>query len=256
VADHHRLAAALGDAVALLPSEGIVERLREQKEPDEIATLRRAAAITDAALAAVLPRLRPDQSEREAAWMLEVALREGGAEAPSFPIIVAAGPNAAFPHHRPGDDPLGTDRPIVIDMGARVDGYHADLTRTVVLGEADERLREIYGIVREAQRRAIAGLRAGARTDELDALARDHIAAAGYGANFGHGLGHGVGLDIHEGPGLRRAPVNGQGTPLQAGVVTSIEPGIYLEGWGGVRIEDLALVTADGCELLSAAAYL
>jgi Xaa-Pro aminopeptidase len=125
--------------------------------------------------------------------MLEVALREGGAESPSFPIIVAAGPNAALPHHRPGDDALGVGRPIVIDMGARLDGYHADLTRTVALGAPDARLREVYAIVHAAQRRAIAGLRPGLRADEADALARDHIAAAGFGDNFGHGLGHGVG---------------------------------------------------------------
>jgi Xaa-Pro aminopeptidase len=256
VADHERLARALGDAVALVPSEGLVEGLRERKDADEIATLRRAAAITDAALAAVLPRLRPEQSEREAAWMLEVALREGGAESPSFPIIVAAGPNAALPHHRPGDDALGVGRPIVIDMGARLDGYHADLTRTVALGAPDARLREVYAIVHAAQRRAIAGLRPGLRADEADALARDHIAAAGFGDNFGHGLGHGVGLDIHEGPGLRRAPPGGQGAPLEAGMVTSVEPGIYIEGWGGVRIEDLAVITAAGCELISHAPYL
>lgn len=256
VAEHGRLAAAMRNSVELVPSEGVVEALRERKDADEIATLRRASAITDAALAAVLPQLRPDQTEREAAWMLEVAMRERGAEAPSFAIIVAAGENAALPHHRPGDTPLGTDRPIVIDMGARVDGYHADLTRTVVLGTPDARFWEIYTTVHEAQRRAIAGLRAGARTDEVDALARSHIAAAGFGDNFGHGLGHGVGLDIHEGPRLAIAAAARPGTPLQAGMVTSVEPGIYVEGWGGVRIEDLALVTEDGCELLSSAPYL
>jgi Xaa-Pro aminopeptidase len=256
VAEHGRLTAALGDSVELTPSTGLVERLREIKDAAEIATLRRAAAITDAAIAAVLPQLRPDHSEREAAWMLEVAMRERGAAGPSFSIIVAAGPNGAQPHARPGDEPLGEGRPIIIDMGALLDGYHADLTRTVCIGAPDARLREIYPIVLEAQRRAIAGLRAGALTAAVDALARDHIAAAGYGEQFGHGLGHGVGLDIHEGPSVRRAPEGSQGQPLQAGMVTSVEPGIYLEGWGGVRIEDLALVTEDGCELLSTAPYL
>jgi len=251
VAEHAKLVAALGGAVELLPSEGMVEGLRELKDADELATLRRAAAITDAALAAVLPQLRPEQREREAAWMLEVALREAGAEAVSFAIIVAAGPNAALPHHFPGDGLLGAGRPIVIDMGARLDGYHADLTRTITLGPPDARFHEIYAIVLEAQRRAIAGLRAGALSSDVDALAREHITAAGYGPQFGHGLGHGVGLDIHEAPGLRRAPPNGAGAPLRAGMVTSVEPGIYLEGWGGVRIEDLALVTKDGSELLS-----
>jgi Xaa-Pro aminopeptidase len=253
VADHARLAAALGDGVVLAPCEGVVETLREVKDAGEVAALRRAAALTDAALAAVLPRLSPEHSEKQAAWMLESTMRELGADGPSFDIIVAAGPNAALPHHRPGDDALGAGRPIVIDMGALVAGYHADLTRTVVLGEPDARFREIYAIVLEAQLRAIGGLRPGVRGDEVDALAREHIAAAGYGDKFGHGLGHGVGLDIHEGPQLRRAPAGGKGAALEAGMVTSVEPGIYLEGWGGVRIEDLALVTDGGCEVLSAA---
>lgn len=253
VADHGRLAAAVGASLELVPCEGVVEALRELKDADEVASLRRAAALTDAGLAAVLPGLRPEHTERQVAWMLEAAMREAGADGPSFEIIVAAGPNAALPHHRPGDEALGVGRPIVIDMGALYAGYHGDLTRTVVLGEPDERFREVYAIVLEAQARAIAGLRPGARADEVDALARGHIAAAGYGAQFGHGLGHGVGLDIHEGPSLRRAPAGGQGAPLQAGMVTSVEPGIYIEGWGGVRIEDLALVTAGGCELISGA---
>jgi len=184
--------------------------------------------------------------------MLEVAMRVGGAEAVAFPIIVAAGPNGAQPHASAGDTPLGSGRPIVIDMGARVDGYHADLTRTIVLGEPDARFRELYAIVRDAQARTIAGLRPGLPAHEADALARDYIAAAGYGEHFGHGLGHGVGLNIHEGPSLRRS-ATGSSAPLRPGMVTSVEPGIYLEGWGGIRIEDLVLITEGGCEVLSQA---
>jgi Xaa-Pro aminopeptidase len=253
VADHANLAGALGDALALLPCQGVVEGLRQLKDAAELAVLRRAVAITDAAITAVTPRLRPEQTEREAAWMLELAMREGGADEPGFPIIVAAGPNADMPHYHPGDEPLGEGRPIVIDMGARLDGYHADLTRTILLGTPDDQFWAIYDIVLEAQRRALAGLRPGALSSDVDALAREHIAAAGYGANFGHGLGHGVGLNIHEGPQLRRASPEAPGAPLQAGMVTSIEPGIYLPGWGGIRIEDLVLVTADGHEVLSMA---
>jgi Xaa-Pro aminopeptidase len=255
VAEHRGLAKALDEVAALEPAEGLVEALRELKDAEELATLRRAIAITDAAIVAVVPQLRPAHSERQAAWMLEVAMREGGADALSFAIIVAAGPNSARPHARPGDDLLGSGRPIVIDMGALVGGYHADLTRTVCIGEPDAQFWSIYEIVLGAQRRALAGLRPGLRCNEADALAREHIAAAGYGAHFGHGLGHGVGLDIHEGPALRRAaPGREQSGPrLQVGQVTSVEPGIYLEGWGGVRIEDLALITADGCEVLSRA---
>ncbi|GAB4429426.1 MAG: aminopeptidase P family protein [Chloroflexi bacterium OHK40] len=253
VAEHGRLSDALGGGVALLPADGLVEGLREQKDEAELVALQRAIAITDQALATVLPQLTPATTERQAAWLLEVAMREGGAEALSFPPIVASGPHAALPHWQPVDEPLGAGRPIVIDMGARFGGYHADLTRTVVLGEPDGRFEAIYGLVLAAQQRAIAGLRAGLRTDEADALARDHIAAAGHGEHFTHGLGHGVGLNIHEGPGLRRAAPGGQGTPLRAGMVTSVEPGVYIEGWGGVRIEDLVLITADGCEVLSRA---
>jgi Xaa-Pro aminopeptidase len=253
VADHANLAASLGDAVELLPCEGVVEGLRQVKDTAELALLRHAAAITDAAITAVTPQLRPEHGEREAAWMLELAMREGGADEIGFPIIVAAGPNAAMPHYHPGDAPLGEGRPIIIDMGARLAGYHADLTRTIVLGTPDDQFWAIYDIVLEAQRRALAGLRPGALSSDVDALAREHIAAAGYGANFGHGLGHGVGLNIHEGPQLRRAGPETAGAPLQAGMVTSVEPGIYLPGWGGVRIEDLALITADGVELLSQA---
>jgi Xaa-Pro aminopeptidase len=233
--------------VELKAVEGVVEPLREAKDAGELATLRRAIAITDEAFAAVLPQLRPEHSERQAAWMFEVAMRERGAEAPSFPIIVAAGPNGALPHARPGDEPLGSGRPIVIDMGARVDGYHADLTRTVVLGEPDERFWQVYDLVLQAQRHALANLRAGMSGAEADALARDIIAAAGHGDHFGHGLGHGVGLNIHEAPGLRR----GSQLVLPEGSVFSVEPGIYLEGWGGVRIEDLVLLHADRAEQLS-----
>ncbi len=271
VAEHTRLVQALHEYVGavsassgsqqiptLTPVEGVVETLREVKQADELATLRRAIAITDAALEATLPRLRPDQTEREVAWMLEVAMRERGADSIAFAIIVAAGPNAARPHAHPGDEQLGTGRPIIIDMGARVDGYHADLTRTIVLGEPDARFRMIYALVRAAQQRAIAGVRAGMATFEVDRLARDYIAAAGYADNFGHGLGHGVGLDIHEGPSLRRRPPDQTDAPpaiLQAGNVFSIEPGIYLEDWGGVRIEDLVLLGETGAEVLSQARY-
>lgn len=262
VAAHQGLIEALqkrGGAVPELRAvEGLVEQLREVKDVAELTTLRRAIAITDAAISGVLPELRPEHSERQAAWMLEVALRERGADAISFPIIVAAGENAALPHAQPGDALLGRGQPIIIDMGGRIDGYHADLTRTIVLGEPDAKFREVYNTVLTAQQRAIAGLRAGIKTSEVDALARDHIAAAGYGEAFSHSLGHGVGLSIHEGPSLRKPPPDQEdkAPTLRAGVVTSVEPGIYLEGWGGVRIEDLVLITETGCEVLSQAAKL
>ncbi len=254
VAEHYALSKALFDTpVELEPVDGLVEALREVKDADEVATLRRAVEVTDAAFLAVLPHLRPEMTERQAAWMLEVAMRERGAEGVAFPIIVAAGLNSALPHAHPGDAPLGEGRPIIIDMGARVDGYHADMTRTITLGSPDATFQKIYAIVLEAQQRAIAALRAGLRCNAADTIARDHITAAGYPDAFRHSLGHGVGLDIHEGPALRRAKPGFEqsGPRLQVGNVVSVEPGIYLDDWGGVRIEDLALIAEDGCEVLS-----
>ncbi|GIV97905.1 MAG: peptidase M24 [Herpetosiphonaceae bacterium] len=234
-------------AVELVPTEGIVEELRQSKDRAEIELLRRAIAITDEALAATLPLIRPTMRERELAWELEKAMRERGAEGVAFEIIVAAGPNGARPHARAGDDLLGTGRPVVIDCGARYKGYHADMTRTFILGEADEQFERIYRIVLEAQERAERNIKAGISGNAADALARDYIAEQGYGEAFGHSLGHGVGLEIHEGPWLRR----GVETPVPAGAVVSVEPGIYLEDWGGVRIEDLVLVGDEGVEILT-----
>ncbi len=254
VAEHRQLAQALGETVALVATENVVEELRQVKDEGEIELLRRAAAITDAALAAVLPSLTPDMTEREAAWRIEVALHEQGAEGPSFPIIVAAGRNSARPHHSPGEAQLGKGQPIIIDMGARLEGYHADLTRTIVLGQPDDTFRAVYAATLAAQQAAIDALRPGLPWAEADAIARRVIEEAGYGAGIAHSLGHGVGLAIHEAPWLRiTAPEAPPSPPLQAGMVTSVEPGIYLPEWGGVRIEDLVLITVDGCEMLSQA---
>jgi len=189
-AGHAALAQGLAGRLELHPTAGVVEGLRMLKDAAELDAMRRAIDLTDQVMDAVLPQLRPSHTERQAAWMLEQALREGGAERPSFPIIVAAGPNAALAHHRPGDDLLGQGRPIIIDMGAHIGGYNGDLTRTIFLGEPDDRFWTIYDIVADAQQRALAGVRPGVQAHELDALARDHITAAGFGEQFGHGLGH------------------------------------------------------------------
>jgi Xaa-Pro aminopeptidase len=254
VAQHRALTEKIADVEdeikpELLPVEHLVEPLREVKDDAELTILRRAIAITDEAIEAVLPVLTSEHTERQAAWLLEVALRERGAEAVSFPIIVAAGRNAALPHAEAGDALLGSGQPIIIDMGARYAGYHADLTRTIVLGEPDERFWHIYNLVLEAQQRAIAAIRPGMSGPDADALARDYLDAAGFGEAFGHSLGHGVGLDIHEGPGLARTSTS----EVRVGNVFSVEPGIYLDDWGGVRIEDLALLHEHGCEVLSRA---
>ncbi len=245
----NRTSSETGNPPELLPVENLIEPLREVKTEREIATLRRAIAITDAAITSVLPLLRPDHTERQVAWMLEVAMRERGADSVAFPIIVAAGTHSAQPHASVSDEPIGQGRPIIIDMGAAWGGYHADMTRTVTLGEPEARFWEVYHLVHNAQQAAIAGIRPGMTGEEADALAREHIAAAGLEKQFGHGLGHGVGLAIHEGPRLGPKA----SAPLQAGMVFSVEPGVYLEDWGGVRIEDLVLLHEEGCEVLTQA---
>ena len=190
-------------------------------------------------------------TERELAWIIESTMRTHGAEATAFELIVCGGPNSARPHARATDRPLQPGEPIIIDMGARVAGYCADLTRTFCLGQpADpDRFWEVYHTVLRAQVAAETALRPGLTGQQGDAVARDLIAAAGYGEYFGHGLGHGVGLAIHEEPRLSRI----HAAPLMAGAVLTVEPGIYLPGWGGVRIEDVVLVTEKGVEVLTQA---
>ncbi|MGC8872954.1 MAG: M24 family metallopeptidase [Chloroflexia bacterium] len=236
-----------GAGIELQGVENLVEGLRAVKEPEELEWIREAVRITDEAFAHFLEWVRPGVTEREAAWELEKTMRENGAEAMAFPIIVASGPNGAMPHHRPGDRRLQRSEPIVIDMGAVYQGYQADMTRTICLGEADERFWEIYRLVRAAQERAEAGIRAGMPSCEADGLAREVIAAAGYGEQFGHGLGHSIGLSTHERPQLSPRLED----PIPVRCTVTVEPGIYIPGWGGVRIEDVVVVHEDGTEVLT-----
>lgn len=250
VSQFNKLQQALQEAAAACswtPTEGLVEALRKIKDADEIAMLRRAVAITDDAFAAIRPMLRPTMREREVAWELEKAMRERGADGLAFDIIVASGVHGASPHARAGNEQLGIGRPIVLDFGAKLGGYHADMTRTVVLGQADEQFWRVYNTVLQAQQAAVEAAKAGMHGAQVDAVARDAITAAGFGEAFGHGLGHGVGLQIHEGPAVRRLSQD----VLSAGMVFSIEPGVYLPEWGGVRIEDLVLVTDNGSDVLT-----
>jgi Xaa-Pro aminopeptidase len=236
------------DGVAWKPLAMTVEPLRDVKDSAEIEQIRAAAAITDFAMAQVHRLAQPGVTERELAWQLEKIMREHGADGLAFETIVASGPNGALPHHRPTDRKLQIGDNITIDMGARLDGYHSDMTRAFYLGdEPDEQFWTIYNLVLSAQQNVLDHLKAGLTGAETDALARDVIAKAGYGANFGHGLGHGVGLFIHEGPRLA-ATENGV---IPAGAAVTVEPGVYIPGWGGVRIEDLVIVTQDGIEVLS-----
>ena len=236
--------------MAWKPLEGVLEELREVKDEEELDTLKRALSLTEAGLAAVQAQLRVGQTEQEIAWMIECHLRQSGAEALSFPTMVASGPNSSRPHHHPSERPIQAGEPIIIDLGARWRGYCADMTRTFVLGEPDEKFKEVYGVVRTAQKTAEEGIRAGMLSDEADALARQVISAAGYGEYFGHSLGHGVGLAVHERPSL--SPLKERATILKTGMVTTVEPGIYLPGWGGVRLEDMILIHEDGAEVLNA----
>ena len=240
--------ARLLQPVEMVPVEGI-DRLRWVKEPDELERIRRAAQVADAAFDHILGYLRPGATERDVATELEFFMRRHGAEREAFSSIVASGARSSLPHGRASDKPLGAGEFVTLDFGAVVDGYHSDCTRTVVLGSASDSQREIYDLVLRAQTAALQGLRPGLSGRDADALARQVIADAGHGEHFGHGLGHGVGLAIHEGPTLSPR----EEAVLEPGMVVTVEPGVYLPGWGGVRIEDLVVLTPDGCEVLTRA---
>ena len=232
----------------IVPTGALVERLRAVKSPEEVAAIRAAAALAQDALAEVLPTVRVGRSERDIGAALEAALRRRGSEWHPFPTIVASGPRSALPHARTSAREVQRGEWLLLDFGAQVDGYCADLTRTVVVGaRADERQVAMYDLVRCAQGRALEHLRPGMSGREGDALARDIIAGRGFGDAFGHSLGHGLGLEVHEGP--RLAPTSEAPVPQHA--VVTVEPGVYFAGWGGVRLEDDLYLGQDGPELLS-----
>jgi len=246
VAGERKLREAVPD-VAWEPAENWVEELRAVKEPREIEAIQAAVDLADRAFSYIVERLR-GRTEREIALDLEFFMRREGASKLAFDTIVASGPNGALPHAVPTDRVVTEGDLVTLDFGAVVDGYCSDITRTVAVGKADGRQREIYQLVLEAQRTGVAAVRPGRTGREVDAEAREVIARAGHGEHFGHGLGHGVGLEVHE-----RPPVLSKlgEEVLQEGMVTSVEPGVYISGWGGVRIEDLVVVTGDGCRTLT-----
>jgi Xaa-Pro aminopeptidase len=232
----------------VIPTAELVERQRAEKSPEEVASIRAAAALAQEALAEVLPGVRPGQTEATVAASLEGALRRRGSEWHPFPTIVASGPRSALPHARTSQRSIVAGDLLLLDFGAQVDGYCADLTRTVVVGaRADERQRTIHELVQMAQRRAIEHLKAGMPAREGDALAREVIATRGFGEAFGHSLGHGLGLEVHEAP--RLAPTSE--APLPANAVVTVEPGVYFPGWGGIRLEDDVYLGPGGAERLS-----
>ncbi len=232
----------------LEPTSGIVDALRAVKDGEEIAALTRAARVADRALEALTAETWVGRSEREIAWRLRELCHAHGADDQAFDSIIASGANGALPHAHPTDQIIDRGTLVTVDWGAKVDGYFSDCTRTFSTGGLSDKLREIYEVCLAAQKLACEGVKAGMTGVEADAIAREPIEAAGYGANFGHGLGHGVGLAVHEAPRLSTESTD----VLEPGNIVTIEPGIYLPGVGGVRIEDLAVVREDGVELLTA----
>lgn len=245
-AAYRRLEEEFG-ADALRATSSITQDARTVKDDDEIARIRRAAGIVDEALTGFLDQLQPGMTEKEAAFELDRRILTGGADAIAFQTILASGPSAACPHARPSSRVLREGDMVKVDVGGRVDGYCSDITRTVFLGDPDERFVEVYSLVYEAQGAALERVGPGAECRELDEIARQIISDGGYGDAFSHGLGHGVGLEVHEAPRLSARSTD----TLAPGMVVTVEPGVYLEGWGGVRIEDLVLVTERGYEVLT-----
>ncbi len=236
-------------AIKLVPTDNFIEAIRAVKESEEIEFITKASDITDVAFESVVTRLDPAMTEKQLAWELEKSLREHGSESIPFDVIVGSGPNAALPHAKPSDRVIGDGGPIVIDMGAKYRGYASDLTRTVYCGEATDKFIEIYFIVLKAQQKAIENIKSGINGKAADALARKVIEKAGFGNAFGHSLGHGVGFAEHEMPYL--SPSSKE--KLTDGMVFTVEPGIYLSGWGGVRIEDTVVMEGGKVRLLTKA---
>jgi Xaa-Pro aminopeptidase len=241
-----KLEEKLPDGVSLEGAGGTVEKLRRVKDGAELAAIAAASELADEIWRWSLERGLRGRSELDVAYAAEARMRELGAE-PSFPTIVAAGPSGALPHAEPGEREIGRGELVVFDMGVKLDGYCSDGTRTFATGEPGERAREVYETVREAQEAALAAVRAEERAEAIDTVARDLITTAGHGERFGHGLGHGVGMEVHEEPRVSQRSED----VLEAGEVVTIEPGVYLPGELGVRIEDLVVVTEDGHRNLS-----
>ena len=238
---YHKLSEAIATKqvnLELVPTTGIVEQLRSIKEPEELGFITKAVELADAAFEQAKAIIRPGITEKEAAWEIEKLLRQERSEGMPFEIIVASGPNSALPHAQPTEKIIRSGEPVLIDMGARINGYCSDFSRTLFLGKADKTLREIYNIVLKAQTAAIEGVESGMDASQADQLARSVVEQAGYRDAFGHGLGHGVGLAVHELPTLGPSSSDS----LADGMVFTIEPGIYLAGKGGVRIEDMVVL--------------
>jgi Xaa-Pro aminopeptidase len=234
--------------VELVPLDNVMVNLRKVKDDHEIDLVRKSIAIAEEAFVAIRDEIKVGQSESYLAGLLEFEMRSRGASGSSFPSIVAAGASSSLPHYRPTEALVQADQPLLFDWGAVHKGYCSDLTRTLMVGRVDPRIKKIYQVVLEAQQAVIAFLRPGVRTQQADTVGRDLIEKAGYGKEFGHGMGHGIGREIHELPSMRKV---GGDDELRPGMIVTVEPGIYLPGEGGVRIEDDVLITHSGCEVLT-----
>lgn len=230
-----------------VPIKEMVEALRARKSETEIESIRKALVLAENVFRRVVRTVLPGTRERDAAWEIEKGVRESGAESVSFPPIVASGPNSALPHAIPGERIFRSGEPILFDWGAKLNGYCSDITRTICIGTPDAVFQKAFRTVHEAQQKAIEAIRPGVSTMHIDGIARRHIEENGYKDRFGHGLGHGVGLAIHENP--RISPHSDK--PLETGMIMTIEPGIYIPGWGGIRLENMVAVREDGAEVLN-----
>ena len=235
-------------AVELVPLQDVMVNIRKVKDDHEIDLIRKSVGVAEEAFEAIRSELKAGQTENYLAGLLVFELRSRGASGSSFPVIVAGGANSSLPHYRPTEALVQRDQPLLIDWGAVYKGYSSDLTRTMLVGRVSSKIKQVYKAVYDAQQAAIKFLRPGVTTTQADAVARDVIERAGFGKEFGHGLGHGIGREIHELPSMRKT---GGEEELRPGMVVTVEPGIYVPGEGGVRIEDDVLITHSGCEVLS-----
>jgi len=248
----HSVAAQLKETLAKhsiepVPVTGLLEDMRLIKDEDEISILRRSVQLNEEVFTEVFAKVETFKTEIDLALAIETTMRRKGAEGPSFASIVACGENGALPHAVPGKSPLVAGKPVTVDMGLVLDGYCSDMTRNFVIGEPDDRYLELHRLVRRAQLAGMAAVRAGARCCDVDRAARQIIEDGGYGPRFGHGLGHGVGLAVHEAPRLSFRSKK----RLRSGMIVTVEPGIYIPGWGGIRLENMVVVREDGCENLN-----
>lgn len=247
ILSYRHLRSKVDRGVSLRSTSGMVDPLRRVKDSSEIDLIRRAAGIADATFKAIAHGVQAGMSEKEVALFIDSTMRRLGADREAFDTIAASGPNSACPHASPTDRRIQSGDNLKMDYGARYQMYNSDITRTVCIGKPSDRQRDIYQIVLDAQLRAIDAIAPGKAGREIDAVARDYIASKGFGDNFGHGLGHGLGILVHDGPAFSKM----SDIILEPGMVVTVEPGIYIENWGGVRIEDDVLVTEDGGEILT-----